>query len=307
MARRPLNLKHLRYFAEVARRGSVTAAARTLFVAPQTVSAQIQLLEKAVGQPLLERVGRGLMPTTAGETALDYANAIFALGDELAGVLTGSAQPRAQSLRIAVTDSVPKLLTVSLLEPLLADRRDNLELSCREGDYAALLGLTVSGELDGLLADAAVPANFSRILQAHALADSGISFLASRPLARRLARAFPASLDGAPYIAGSAPGSYLGQAIDAWFARLKVSPRLAGRIDDSALLKAFAQRGLGVIAVPSSVETAVIGQYRLALVGRTEEIRQAVFLIRRRGQRVHPLIRELEATHQRVIGSLQKP
>ena len=66
---RPLNLKHLRYFAEVARRGSVAQAARTLFVTPQTVSGQVQELELSVGQPLFERAGRRLRLTTAGERA----------------------------------------------------------------------------------------------------------------------------------------------------------------------------------------------------------------------------------------------
>lgn len=62
---RPINLKHLRYFAEVARRGSVTQAARALFVTPQTVSGQVQELERAVGQPLFERIGRRFVLTGA--------------------------------------------------------------------------------------------------------------------------------------------------------------------------------------------------------------------------------------------------
>ena len=50
MSARHLNFRHLRYFAEVARRGSVVTAARTLHVAPQTVSAQVQELEAAGGE-----------------------------------------------------------------------------------------------------------------------------------------------------------------------------------------------------------------------------------------------------------------
>jgi LysR family transcriptional activator of nhaA len=59
MRSRFLNLKHLRYFAEVARRGSVTAAARTLFVAPQTVSAQVQELAESVGCPCSNALAGG--------------------------------------------------------------------------------------------------------------------------------------------------------------------------------------------------------------------------------------------------------
>lgn len=295
--KRPLNLKHLRYFAEVARRGSVTSAAKALFVAPQTVSAQIQELQDSVGQPLLERAGRKLVLTTAGQTALDYANAIFALGDELGSILRGGTRPKAILLRVGVTDSIPKLLTVALLEPIVERHRNELELDCREGAYGELLGSLASGTLDAVLAESAIPGNLTRALQATALAQSGISFLAVPALAKRLHREFPSSLDGAPYLAGSTAGSLLGQALDAWFARHRIRPHAIGRIEDSALLKGFASRGLGLIAVPTSIEVQVCDQYGLRAAGRTTEVTQTVFLLRARRRRPHPLVAELERGH----------
>jgi LysR family transcriptional activator of nhaA len=297
-ARRPLNLKHLRYFSEVARRGSVARAARSLFVTPQTVSAQVQELEESIGQPLFERLGRRLLLTSAGETALDYANNIFALSDELAQVLRGGQKAKSITFRIAVTDSVPKLLTVMALQPVVERHREELELECSEGDYADLLGQLAVGQLDAVLADAPVPANLARVLEARVLSESGMTFLAARPLARRLARQFPASLQGAPFLSGSAPSSLLGQAIQAWFARQGVRPHVVGRIDDSALLQGFAQRGLGIATVPTSVAGEIIRQSGVGLVGRTEEVRQTVFLIRARGRRPHPLVKELEELHK---------
>lgn len=291
---RGLNLKHLRYFSEVARRGSVALAARELFVAPQTVSAQIQELEESVGQPLFERVGRRLLLTSAGETALDYANNIFALSDELAQVLRGGRRPKSVTLRVGATDSVPKLLTIMALQPLVERHRNELELECSEGTYADLLGQLAVGQLDFVLADAPVPANLARILDARVLGESGMTFLAAPPLAKRLARKFPASLQGAPFLAGSAPSSLLGQAIQAWFARQGVQPHVVGHIDDSALLQGFAARGLGVATVPTSIAAEVMRQSGLAVVGRTEEVRQTVFLVTARGRRLHPFVEELE-------------
>lgn len=298
---RTLNFKHLRYFAEVARRGSVGSAARMLFVAPQTVSAQVQELEDSVGQPLFERVGRRLVLTTAGHTALDYANAIFALGDELTRVLGGTARARAVGLRIGVTDSVPKLLTVATLEPLIARHRKELELVCHEGQPGELLGRLAAGEFDAVVSDAPVPDNLARSLQARVLRESGMSFVAAPALAARLSRGFPASLDGAPFLSGSTSSSMLGQAIEAWFARQGVRPHVVGRIDDSALLKGFAQRGLGVAAVPTAIELQVCRQHHLGLVGRITDVRQSVFLIRLRNRRPHPLVAEIEDRQQKSV------
>lgn len=296
-----LNFKHLRYFATVARLGSISAAAGALHVAPQTVSAQLIELERSVGQPLFERVGRRLVLTVAGETALEYANAIFALGDELGAVLRGELRPRNLSLRVGVTDSVPKLMTMRILEPVLERHGTALTLDCREGAYAELLGLVAAGEIDMVLADAPMSPNMARALVSHVLADSGTTFLASRRLAARLSRGFPSSLDGAPYLAGTAHGSLLAQAIEAWFARIGVRPAVVGRVEDSALLKSFGQRGLGVIAVPATVEEEAMQQYRLGLVGRTTEVRQAIYLVRARQRRTHPLVAEIEATRIPVM------
>jgi LysR family transcriptional activator of nhaA len=90
-----INLKHLHYFHEVAREGSLTGAARRLHLAPQTLSSQVR----------------------------DYAESIFALGTELRRVMAGRAKPRRLALRAGVTDSVPKLLTAhvhALLEEIEA-------------------------------------------------------------------------------------------------------------------------------------------------------------------------------------------
>jgi LysR family transcriptional activator of nhaA len=294
MNNRSLNLKHLRYFAEVARGGSVALAARRLFVAPQTVSAQVQELELSIGQSLFDRVGRRLILTNAGETALDYANAIFALGDELRTVLRGGAQAKRIALRVGVTDSVPKLMTVAALQPLIQHHGKRLELLCVEDGFTELLGRVAAGDLDLVLADSALPANLSRSLQARAWADSGTSFMAARELQGALQRKFPTSLDAAPYLAGSAPTSLIGQAIQAWFTQQNVRPRTVARIDDSALLNGFAQRGLGFVAIPQSTEAEVMRQYGLRVIGRTPDIRHCVYWIRNRSRRVHPLVAEFE-------------
>lgn len=290
-----VNFKHLRYFAEVAQRGSVTAAAKTLFVAPQTVSAQLLELEESVGQLLFERVGRRLVLTPAGSMALEYAKTIFSLGDEMSAVLRGAARARQMVLRIGVTESVPKTMTVTLMEPLIERHRRELELVCCEGPFAELLGRAATGELDMILADAAVPTNLARSLQARVLTESGISVLGVKSLAQRASRNFPAQLDGMPFLAGTAPSSLLGQAIEAWFARHAVRPLIVGRIEDSALLKGFAQSGLGLIAIPTSIETEVMQRFGLALAGRTDEVRQSIFLVRTRGRHVHPLVAEMES------------
>ncbi len=290
-----LNYKHLRYFVEIARRGSLGAAAKALFVAPQTVSSQLLELEHQLGQPLFERVGRRMVLTPAGETTRDYAQSIFALGDELSSVLSGQGAARRLSLRIGITDSVPKLLSVSVIEPVLNKHRAHIELVCNEGSFSTLLGRLAAHELDAVLAEMPVPTNLARTLHGKLLMNSGMSFLASAALAKKLGKRFPDNLHNAPLLLCSGQSSTVTQALETWLARHEITPQITGRFDDSALMKGFAERGLGIVTAPTSIERAVMHQYNLKVIGRTDDIQQPLFLIRPRREQLHPLVAEMES------------
>ncbi|HVJ18069.1 MAG TPA: LysR family transcriptional regulator, partial [Polyangiaceae bacterium] len=64
---RDLDLNLLRVFAVVAEAGSVTEAARRLYLTQPAVSAALSRLNRAVGAPLFARVGRGLELTSRGQ------------------------------------------------------------------------------------------------------------------------------------------------------------------------------------------------------------------------------------------------
>jgi LysR family transcriptional activator of nhaA len=289
-----INLKHLHYFHEVAREGSLTGAARRLHLAPQTLSSQVRELERSLGRKLLERAGRRLVLTPDGEVARDYAESIFALGTELRRVMAGRAEPRRLRLRLGVTDSVPKLLTARVLAPLLELHRDRIELNCVEGTFTALLGRLAAHQLDAVLADQPMPPHLARSMRGRLLLKSGLSLVAAPHVRMALSGDFPACLDGAPLIAGSAE-SPLSIAIDAWLAECGLTPRIVARCDDSALIKVFAQRGFGIACVPTVIEPDVATQFGVQRVGRIPKLSELWYLIRPAGRHVHPLLEEIEA------------
>ncbi|SEO81226.1 LysR family transcriptional regulator [Paenibacillus sp. OV219] len=77
-----MELTYLRTFREVAKWGSFTKAAETLGYAQSSITTQIQKLEESYGTVLLERYGRKMVLTMAGEALLQYANDICRLHDE---------------------------------------------------------------------------------------------------------------------------------------------------------------------------------------------------------------------------------
>ncbi|CAM2170125.1 HTH-type transcriptional regulator CfxR [Paraburkholderia sacchari] len=82
--------RQLKALDMVMRMGSVSRAAQELHLTQPAVSLQIRLLEEAVGAALLQRVGRGVELTTAGEIVGRYAREILHLwreaGDEVAAL-----------------------------------------------------------------------------------------------------------------------------------------------------------------------------------------------------------------------------
>ena len=73
-----MELRQVEYFVAVAEEANFTRAAERIHVAQPAVSAQIQRLERELGQPLLDRSRRTVRLTAAGEAALPYARAALA-------------------------------------------------------------------------------------------------------------------------------------------------------------------------------------------------------------------------------------
>jgi len=101
-----LNVQRLRVLREVAARGTIAAAAEALWVTPSAVSQQLSQLERETGVPLLERDGRRVRLTGAGERLVAHTERILAdieeaeaelaaLGTGISGYLRTSAFPTA--------------------------------------------------------------------------------------------------------------------------------------------------------------------------------------------------------------------
>lgn len=142
-----MELRQLESLVAIVDGGSLSRAAVTLNVAQPSLSRQMALLEKELGQRLLVRTGRGVAPTPAGEAFLVHARAMLDiarrardemhdLGREPAGRVTVGMPPR-----VALGLSVPLIqhfrrafpragitviegLSASLREPLAAGRLD---------------------------------------------------------------------------------------------------------------------------------------------------------------------------------------
>ena len=87
---RQLDLTALRSFVAVADAGGVTRAAGFLNLTQSAVSMQLKRLEESLDIDLMDRAGRGIALTAAGEQLLGFARRMLQLNDEAMARLTGN-------------------------------------------------------------------------------------------------------------------------------------------------------------------------------------------------------------------------
>lgn len=289
-----LNYHHLLYFWTVAREGSIARASEKLRLAQPTISGQLRSLEESLGHKLFQKEGRGLALTEFGRLVYRYADEIFAIGKELTEAVKGRPTGRPMRFAVGISQVVPKLVAYQLLEPAL--RLDvSVRLVCREDKIERLLSDLAVHDLDIVLTDApAAPAVKIRAYS-HLLGECGVAFFASAERASRLRGKFPKSLDGAPILLPSREAA-VRRSLDQWFDEQEIRPEVVGEFDDSALIKAFGQAGVGVYAAASVTEAAIRRQYGVRVIGRTEEVRERFYAISVDRRLKHPAVVAISET-----------
>lgn len=295
-----LNFRHLHYFWVVAKEGSVTRAAERLGVAVQTISAQLSLLEQSVGKSLLAPQGRRLVLTEAGRVALGYADQIFLLGEQMQDALAGTEDKHTMRLAVGISDSLPKLISVRLLEAALR-LPERVKLVCYEDKFESLLGDLTLHKLDVVLTDRPVPSGTALRVFSHLLGESDIALFGTPRLAKRYRKNFPASLDAAPLLLPTRNNVIRGR-IEHWFEVRDLRPEVVGEFDDNALLNTFGGSGLGLFPAPSALAADVEEQFGAVPIGKLDQVHEQFYAVSNERKIKHPAIEAiLSAIHGKVF------
>ncbi len=283
-----LNYHHLLYFWTVAREGGLLPAARKLRVTHSTVGAQVHALEGALGEKLLVRSGRRLVPTEVGRVVLQYADEIFGLGRELVDTVQGRPTGRPLRISVGIVDGLPKLVVRRLLKPA-HELSTPVRMVCEEDRLDRLLAELAVHSIDVVLSDSPPTKTRGVRVFGHLLGESDVSFFAAPQLVQKLRRRFPHSLEDAPVLLPSET-SALRRSLDAWFAQIRVSPRVVAEVEDSALLKSLGQDALGAFPAPSVVRDEVMRQYEVREIGVARGITERFFAITAERRFDHPAV-----------------
>ena len=283
-----LNYQHLYYFWAVAKEGGVSRACEKLHLAQPTISGQLAVFERAIGEKLFHREGRRLILTDTGRTVFHYAEEIFALGRELTNTLEGGISERGLRLSVGVADAMPKLIAYRLLEPVL-HLPEPVQIVCYEDKAERLLAEISLHGIDLVLSDIpATPLAGARTFN-HLLGESTVAVFGTKELAARYRPNFPRSLDGAPLLLPTL-STALRRSLDQWFDAEDLRPDVQAEIEDSALIKTFASAGVGLFVAPVAVEMEIRHRYGAEPIGRIDAVRERFYAISPQRKLKHPAV-----------------
>ncbi|QTN27651.1 LysR family transcriptional regulator [Rhodoferax sp. AJA081-3] len=286
----PFNYKHLYYFWVVAKEGGISRAAEKLDMAVQTVSAQVRELERSLGYALLKPAGRGLVLTDAGRAAMQQADHIFQLGENLPARIRDAVSAPSVRLSVGICDGLPKLVVRRLIQPVVAE--PHLHLLCHEGNFGDLLGDLALHRLDVVLSDRPAPANPNIKLYSHALGSSTIAWYGTPTIATLARKDFPACLAEVPLLLPTAHTA-LRDRLDLWFEQRALRPRVVGEFADSALLKTFGASGMGVFPAAEWAHDDLLTHYAVQRIGPCDGVIEHFFAIGTEKKVQHPLVQRL--------------
>lgn len=240
--------------------GSVTAAAANLGYTPSAVSQQIAALEKQAGIALLERTGRGVRATAAGQLLSEHAEL---LGRHVAAAETALADLRAGrtgQLRIRYFASAGAALVAPALARLRRAHpgvRIDLELI---DDPGQSLTEVAQGRADVALVVGDPGRVREGIASVRLLDDAYLAVLPyGHPLADRPVLDL-SDLAAEPWVASERPGPCLDPLLDAC-AAAGFAPDFQVRSEDHTTAQGFVAAGLAIGVMP-----------RLGLVNRHPEV-----------------------------------
>jgi LysR family transcriptional activator of nhaA len=301
-----LNYHHLFYFWRVLRTGSIVRACEELRLAPPTISAQLRSLEENLGEKLLTRSGRKLVPTEMGQVVFRYAEEIFTLGQNLMDAVKQRPTGKPMRLVVGVDDVLPKEIAQELIEPAL-HLPEPVMLRCHEANLERLMAELAVHEVDVVLSDAPVTPTLNVRAYNHPLGESGVNWIGIASLARLYRRGFPKSLQGAPILLPT-DDTAIRRKLDRWFDSHGIRPVVAGEFDDFALLRAFGQAGTGIFPIPSVLEKKFRKTYGFEHIGSAKGVTGQFYAVSVERKLKNPAVIAIcETAREKIFGGKEPP
>ena len=270
-----LNYHHLYYFQTIAHEGSISKASQKLRLGQPTLSTQLKLLEESLAIDLFERKNKKLILTEEGKMVLEYANEIFAMGDELQEVVRNGTFTKRTHLHLGVLESLPKRLIHQIVSVTRKNR--NCSVTVLEGDGDYLLRELAAHRIDLVLTNYPPTVDMHEQFNSQLLASVPISIFGTGKY-RHLKSNFPESLNNQPFILPTLH-SKLRHDLDHYFRANKISVDITIETQDTSVQKLLGTEGMGLLPLPDFAGKELVDEKKLIKIATLPQVKEDFWLI----------------------------
>ena len=155
-----MNMKQALYFKTIAQYGTITAAAKQLYISQPSLSQTLRQIEDEVGTPLFDRSTSPFHLTSAGERYLKAVEAMLDIETRLKEEIESIRRDDGGRLRLGISVTRAMQVLPDVI-PIFTKSYPNVTIELTEAASASLEGLLQKGQID--LALAALEANEANI------------------------------------------------------------------------------------------------------------------------------------------------
>lgn len=298
-----MDLGRLRALYAVSSYGSVHQAAQVLHVTTSAVSQQIGKLEREVGQPLVERNGRGVRLTDAALLLADHAGRILAQVEEARSELEASRGTVRGHVTLAAFATAARGMAPAVL-CALRDTYPELTVELRELEMDDSIPMLARGEVDIAIVNdwdtepLPIADDIVRVPLLDDLFDLVLPAghrLAGRPTVNL------AEMDGEAWI-GWTRSSICNKWLTRTLRELNIEPRIAHTVEDHATQMTLVAAGLGAAMLPRMGRPLPPADVRI--VGVRPSLARHIYAITRQGAARRPAVRAVRDALRDVAGAM---
>lgn len=143
----PMDIHRLVVFCRVLEMGSFTKAAEAVCLTQPTVSEHVRALEETLGEKLIDRLGREVLPTPAGKILYQYARDIIQLRDEAVQALEKFKGNLSGALLIGAS-TIPGTYVLPELIGSFKKSYPAIQITLRITDSAEVVARTIDGGVE---------------------------------------------------------------------------------------------------------------------------------------------------------------
>lgn len=250
-----MELRHLRYFVQVAGDLHFARAAARLGISQPPLSLQIRQLEEELGVRLLERTSRRVALTPAGTAFLEGATRTLAEADRAVSMARGVARGEHGELRVGFNASAPFIPQIATAFNTFRLRYPEVQLALSEVPGPAQVEAILTDVLDvGFLRSAAPPTLPPELVSTRILEERlVVATSPDHPLAGRAGLRLADAAASPMVVYGRDRSGGFTEDLFALIRTAGAEPRVAQTVSEVSTLLGLVAAGVGIAVVAQSL------------------------------------------------------